>query len=93
MFQYLKRRLGIDDLEKQIRLYANPWREIGNCLSQMNDQLTDINVSVKGHASHGFSRHTEVMARLGMILTDLEKGLAKETGTRKLSKREKNKDE
>ena len=89
MFNFLKRRLGIDDLEKQIRLYANPWREIGNCLSQMNDQLTDINVSVKGHASYGFSRHTEVMARLGMILTDLEKVLSKEPSLRKLAKKEK----
>jgi hypothetical protein len=89
MFNFLKRRLGIDDLEKQIRLYANPWREIGNCLSQMNDQLTDINVSVKSHASHGFSRHTEVIARLGMILTDLEKLLSKEPSLRKLAKKEK----
>jgi hypothetical protein len=93
MFQYLKRRLGIDDLEKQIQLYANPWREIGNCLSQMNDQLLDINVSVKYQASYGIERHNEVMARLGMILTDLEKVLPKEKITHKFSKKGKNKDE
>lgn len=89
MFQYLKRRLGIDDLEKQIRLYANPSTEIGNCLSQMNDQLIDINVSVKGHASQGFSRHTEIMARLGMVLTALENAIPQEPSPRKLVKKAK----
>ena len=89
MFQYLKRRLGIDDLEKQIQLYAKPWREIGNCLSQMNDQLLDINVSVKYQASYGIERHTEVMARLGMILTSLEKVQPQEPSPRKLAKKEK----
>lgn len=89
MFNFLKRRLGIDDLEKQIRLYANPWREIGNCLSQMNDQLTDINVSVKYQGSYGFEHHTEVMARLGMVLTALEKAISQEPSPRKLAKKEK----
>lgn len=93
MFQYLKRRLGIDDLEKQIRLYDNPWTEVWNCLAEMSERLKRIDVNVKDHAADGFNRYTEIMARLGMILTALEKGMPKEPRSCKRAKKGKNKDE
>lgn len=77
MFNYLKRRLGIDDLEEQIELYHKTWVHMGHRFGEMNDHLTEIKEMIKTHDEQMdqrvFKHHTEVMGRLDMVLTALEK--------------------
>jgi hypothetical protein len=88
MFQYLKRRLGIDDLEGDIgKVYGgmqfhrqavtDRWNDVSQRLSDIDDHLLEMKEMVKNHAvvsqQKALERHTEVMARLGMVLTALEK--------------------
>lgn len=77
MFNYLKRRLGIDDLEEQSQFYHKQWLQIEHHFDEMNDHLIEIKEMIKTHEEQMdqriFKHHTEVMARLGMVLTALEK--------------------
>lgn len=90
MFQYLKRRLGIDDLEGHIgkvyggmqfyrEVVTDRWKDVAQRLSDIDDHLLEMKEMVKNHAvvseQKALERHTEVMARLGMVLTALEKAV------------------
>jgi predicted Rossmann fold nucleotide-binding protein DprA/Smf involved in DNA uptake len=88
MFQYLKRRSGIDDLEGHIgKVYegmqfhrqavTDRLNDVSQCLAYIDDHLLEMKEMVKNHSvvseQKALDRHTEVMARLGMVLTALEK--------------------
>ena len=77
MFQYLKRRLGTDALEEQMQFYHKQWIQMGHRFGEMNDHLIEIKEIIKTDDEQMdqrvFKHHTEVMARLGMVLTALEK--------------------
>lgn len=88
MFQYLKHRLGIDDLEGQIGMHhgeaqfyrevvTDRWKDVAQRLSDIDDHLLEMKEMIKNHTvvsrQKSLDRHTEVMARLGMALTALEK--------------------
>ena len=77
MFQYLKRRLGTEALEEQIQFYHKQWIQMGHRFGEMSDHLAEIKSILQSNDVNGekksLNRHTEVMARLGMVLTVLEK--------------------
>jgi len=88
MFNFLKCRLGIDDLERQIgkvyggmqfyrEVVTDRWNDVAQRLADIDDHLLEMKEMIKNHAvvseQKALDRHTEVMARLGMVLTALEK--------------------
>jgi len=85
MFQYLKHRLGMDALEEQMQFYHKQWIQIGVRFADMNDHLAEIKNMMENQGGSqeqkALERHTEVMARLGMVLTEVGKVVPSQTAT------------
>ena len=86
MFNWLQNKLGITDLQQQIgkhhtqvewEIVTERWKHVAQRLADIDDHLLEMKEMVKNHAAiseqKALDRHTEVMARLGMVLTALEK--------------------
>ncbi len=96
MFNWLQNKLGITDLQEQIgKVYVgmqfhrqavtDRLNDVVQRLSDIDDHLLEMKEMVKNHAvvseQKAMDRHNEVMARLGMVLTEIGKVVPVQTVT------------
>lgn len=96
MFNWLQNKLGITDLQEQIgKVYGgmqfhrdvdtDRWNDVTQHLSDIDDHLLEMKKMIKNHTvlsqQKALDRHTEVMARLGMVLTKIGKVVPVQTVT------------
>ena len=85
MLNTLKYYLGVQTLEEDRDFYRKQWTEVVAHFLAVNDHLTEIKEILKIHdekmSQSVCDNHIIIMARLGLILTALEKIVPIPTGT------------
>lgn len=77
MFNSLKRCLGIETLEEEMNFYRQQWTQILEGFLAINDHLAEIKERLKEYdekvSDNVHDHHIAIMARLGMVLTAIDK--------------------
>jgi hypothetical protein len=86
MFNLLKRHLGIDVLEEDRQFYQKQWTQMAEHFLDINDHLLEMKEILKAHDvlsdKKALGYHLDIMTRLGMILSAMEKVVSLQTVTR-----------
>jgi hypothetical protein len=86
MFNLLKRHLGIDVLEEDRQFYQKKWTQMAEHFLDINDHLVEMKEILKAHDvlsdKKALNYHLDIMTRLGMILSAMEKVVSLQTVTR-----------